>query len=521
MSKHRNILSFWRFFTVIALCLFNHIQKQSCFAGGVTVITHGNGGNTDSWVSAMAARIREYAAFPGTDATLYRIYFVITNGAYQSAWERLGGSNPLSTDSGEIIVLFDWRQLANSSYNTRQIAPHVTVRLIQTNFIEELGGRALAELPIHIIGHSRGGSLVSESVRMLGTNGVWVDHQTTLDGYSSENDATLTNTYENVLFHDNTYQSFYFNVHGFAREGAYNRYLGFLPAGYWPDYFGDHSDVHLWYHGTIALETPTSDSLASIQTIERMFWWSAYEQKGTNAGFIYSLIGGANRMSTDRPGGLNTDEVRAGFNQHWELGAGISIDNRATLSPIQSGWPNIIRFNLTGANAIVKGGSSTAKFYYQWARPSNETADVTVYLDRDANAWNENEQIVSSATVHGTTSSSVASQTLTLVTTHAYTQGTYRVLAKITGSGKTRYFYAPELLTIIGPLQPPLLGAKQQTGGNIQIRVNGVIGQRIVVEKSETLVSWRPIATNTLANSYWNYIEATTQLLHFYRAVVR
>ena len=78
----------------------------------------------------------------------------------------------------------------------------------------------LAELPIHLIGHSRGGSLVYALAGLLGEKGVWVDQVTTLDPHPLIIPGDLGNpdcgggpydsiplVYENILFADNYYQA--------------------------------------------------------------------------------------------------------------------------------------------------------------------------------------------------------------------------------------------------------------------------------------------------------------------------
>src|SRR5262245_31501465 len=113
-------------------------------AAGVTIITHGLNSNVDDWVIAMASRMTDYARFPGTNFTCYEIYFIPTNSSYAPTWRRLGGNAPPATDSGEILVKLDWRQLANNDYSTYDVAAAVVPQLLQTNFIPELNGHALA-----------------------------------------------------------------------------------------------------------------------------------------------------------------------------------------------------------------------------------------------------------------------------------------------------------------------------------------------------------------------------------------
>ena len=134
------------------------------------------------------------------------------------------------------------------------IANAAAAALQDTNLLPELGGRALVELPLHLIGHSRGGSVVTEMARILGTQGIWVDQVTTLDPdpVSLYHDAAITN-YANVLFADNYWQNMGDGLlvpNGQAVSGAYNRHLLNLDGGY----SSSHSDTHLWYHGTIQLD---------------------------------------------------------------------------------------------------------------------------------------------------------------------------------------------------------------------------------------------------------------------------
>src|SRR5712664_1520394 len=143
---------------VVALFLVCVLTPIHSFAAGVTIITHGLNGNVNGWVTGMADQIPNYYSFPGTNYTFYEMYFYPSGGSYFLTWTRLGGSQPSATDSGEIIVALDWSQLSDGdSFNTYQIAAAVAPALMSTTFISELNGHALTEMPIHLIGHSRGG----------------------------------------------------------------------------------------------------------------------------------------------------------------------------------------------------------------------------------------------------------------------------------------------------------------------------------------------------------------------------
>ena len=378
---------------------------------GVTIITHGLNGNADGWVTGMAEQIPNYPTFPGSGYTLYKLYFIPAgSGSYQLTWMRVGGSQPTSTGSGEIVVALDWSQLSDgNSFNTVQLAVPVASALQDPNFISELNGHALAELPLHLIGHSRGGSLMSQVSLLLGTSGVWVDHLTTLDPHPLDNDGfdwdwwlysvvdAPVRTYENVLFHDNYWEDLDTFVRGEAVSGAYVRQLYYLSAGYY--YTGDpyypHSNVHLWYHGTVDARTPTTDTIANawISGSVRTNWYTPYENQGSGTGFKWSLIGGGDRTSWHQPVGPGYPAIRDGYNQVWDLGAGQGA-NRTAVTSNNGAWPNVVKFNLVSTNRVQTGGSISVTCFYQWAQPSTSAASLSFYIDDDANPLNANSRLL-------------------------------------------------------------------------------------------------------------------------------
>jgi hypothetical protein len=521
-----------RILAFVALLLGSGLRGDA----GVTVITHGLNGNVDGWVTGMANSVPNYFRFPGTNFTCYQMFFFESGGFYYLTANRVAGSHPTTPESGEIVVKLDWRDLAagGDSYDTYQVASAIAPALLNTNFIPELGGRALAEFPLHLIGHSRGGSLISEVSRLLGTNGVWIDHLTTLDPHPL-NDPVFpwdwllydavdapANTYENVLFHDNYWQDIATFVYGKSVPGAYIRKLTNFNGGYPDGTTGPHSDVHLWYHGTVDLEIPTTDSEATISATERVNWWSAYESYGIEAGFYYSLIGGGDRTSTDQPVGPGFEMIRDGYNQWWDLGAGVA-NNRTALPNNNGNWPNLVKFNRTTTNQVVQGQGMPVKFYYQWAKPNVNLATITIYLDDDLNPINTNQTLLRQITVPGNGASSISFSTtnLTLFASNA-APGFHAVLAKITGGGRTRYLYAPELVEVISIHQPPTLDIVKLNAAQYRIGVNGDPGQTVVLESSTDLQAWVPLATNTLTTSRWDFTNSPpgSPETRYYRGVL-
>jgi hypothetical protein len=504
---------------LICLSLFGEIHDAS--AAGVTLVTHGFNGNVTDWVIPMCNKIAQYRSFPGTNVSIYQIS-VTQAGVYTVSQTFLDGVNPTVSDSGEILLALDWSTLSSGGTPTTAIASATAGALLDPNFIPEMNGHALAELPLHLVGHSRGGSVITELARVLGAQGVWVDQVTTLDAHpvSGFGDPPVTN-YANILFADNYWQSLGDGLlvpNGQAVTGAYNRHLTNLDGGY----SSSHSDAHLWYHGTIQLTTPASDTQATITSAERTNWWTGLEQAGTNAGFLYALIGGGNRFSTLEPAGTGLGRIVDGMNKVWDFGAGVS-PNRSRLPVDNAAWPNLLRLNLTSTNVLPAGQPISAAFYYQFGSNASGTAQLQLYLDADLNPYGANQILIGSTTLTGTGTNNVNYTTASPTPNPVVTPpGTYSLFARITTGTVSRYLYAPQKVTLTPSRQAPVLISAHATNGLFQFTVSGYPGQTLVIQASQNLAQWTSIRTNTLTGTTWFVVDPASATLprRYYRAVL-
>jgi hypothetical protein len=494
-------------------------------AAGVTVITHGFNGNVTDWVIPMANKIPQYGSFPGSSNTIYKISVTQSGQNYVLTPTLISGSNPLSSDSGEIIIALDWSSLSGLfQASTTTIATQTATALLSTNLIAALGGHPLAELPLHLVGHSRGASVMAELARILGAQGVWVDQLTTLDPYPlSLNGDPAMQLYANVLFADNDWQNTD-STHGQALTGAYNRFLANLSGGYANTNTSAapyHSNVHLWYHGTVDLATPTTDTQANLTSAERAAWWTAIEAAGTNAGFLYSLIGGGNRLSSLEPAGAGNGRISDGFNKQWDLGAGQSA-NRVALPADNATWPNLIRLNLATTNPLPAGQPVSLSFYYQFGASTAATATAHFCLGSSPNPYLANTVELAPLALAGTGTTNVGYRSLSLATDPSLIlPGTYFVWARLTDGVHSRYLGAPQKLVVTPSLAPPVLAVTPaQTAGAVALTISGDPHQTVVVEASTNLAQWTPVLTNTMTAAPLTWVDPASASLpqRFYRA---
>lgn len=489
--------------------------------GGVTLITHGFNGNVTDWIIPMAQRIPLYGTFPGTNYSCYEISITQNGqGQFVASQSLLAGVAPTNSDSGEIIIKLDWSSLSSGAVPTTTIATVAANALLATNFIPALGERTLSELPLHLVGHSRGSSVITEMARLLGAQGLWVDQVTTLDPrpVSQFGDPAIKN-YANVFFADNYWQNMgdgLFVPNGQSVPGAYNRYLTNLSGGY----NSSHSDVHLWYHGTLQLTTPASDTQAPITSSERQLWWTTLEEAGTNAGFKYSLIAGGNRFSTLEPSGAGNGMIVDGINKVWNLGAGTG-NNRTRLNVNNGLWPNLLRI-LPATNRVIAGSSIPASVYYQYGTNTLVNAALEFFLDPDANPYDGNELKIYSASATGTGTNSVGVTNVNVATSATTPPGTYYLFGRISDGTHPRYLYAGSRITIQPGAQPPVLAGAHVVSNQFAFTVNAAAGQRVAIEISSNLTQWSGLQTNTMAGSSMDVFDSLGPAgsYRFYRAVL-
>ncbi len=257
---------------------------------------------------------------------------------------------PIATSSRGAIILVNWSAAASCDpfcrTSTADVAREVASLL--------LGNPNLTALPIHLIGHSRGGSVVSEVARLLGTRGVWVDQQTTLDPHPIWSvDADVSNVWQNVLYADN-----YFRNGGLLAPdgelvpGARNVDLnGIIVQPTVDEWATSHVDVHTYYHGTIDLGTNYVDGRYLPSG-----WYVGDAGPRDGIGYSWSRVGGGvSKRVTD---GLD------GY--HLQLSGGAQSGQRwpVPVDTTKPSWPNIALKPL-GSDTFTIGTTIPVSFYFQ------------------------------------------------------------------------------------------------------------------------------------------------------------
>lgn len=391
---------------------------------GVTLVTQGFrlSGYTPGWLAEMASGIAARTSFDLSERSLERWILDDWSGNVRKVNDT-PSVNPLTTSTGERVVSLDWSTISNDvNGSTFDVALDAYVELLTP-----VNGAAPAELPLHLIGHSRGGSLVSELAWALGSSGIWVDQLTALDAYPSQylhSDPNWKLT-DNVLFADGYFTdepSYILNaIHGVAREGAANFEVTGLGLS--------HVEVPRYYFGTVS---PAATSLDG-ESVNN--WWYGEPGLGprNQAGYNLSRIGAGEDVWSRR--------ASADFGRGLLPAFGGSATGRTSVAPIGAQWPNVAKVEFRQGSALSVGYPLDVDFIYG---DRDSASNVRLFIDLDDNPYNGNSWEVASTSL---AQADMAAGSLHINTT-GINPGQYRVYAQITDGQHTRYAYGDDLLVL-------------------------------------------------------------------------
>ena len=283
---------------------------------GTTVITHGQNLKLTptgvwypydclpAWLFTMADAIKTRAG--GGRILVYDP----STGAFVDHYSRSGCSVSWTSDpptEGETILIFDWTVDTASweQEGTSEAAAEALVAALMAGRNEGL----LSLNPLHLIGHSRGTVVMSETAqRLLKLKAsvaadidveqvTYLDPHPTYDGDNSVNNANEPDpgpvvAWAGIHYVDDYWQSDEYPAGRSVPGAAVNEITGRLRFDADQANKGDmHSEVHAWYYGTI--ET-TAISDGDGLTIAENAWYG--EERGFRRrdqdGFYFSRLGG-------------------------------------------------------------------------------------------------------------------------------------------------------------------------------------------------------------------------------------
>jgi hypothetical protein len=427
----------------------------SCTLGspyfGLTIITHGYDftqfSGFPSWVTEMADSIN---CRMGGNVPI-RTLRILKSGDTDAV---LASTLP-STDemllSGSGILVVDWSDadqgFCGSAVPTTKIANCI---------LEFLGQRQeLLEMPIHLIGHSRGGSVMSGVAYALGAEGIWVDQITFLDPRPILPGCAIPDfpakVWNNVLFADNYFQDSL--VGGIPVNGTYQLDLSSIVNGdgyncnyeWYPSLHENglaHSQIHTYYHGTISIWCATRPVIeCADEILIQPRWYESPNPGGwrRETGFYFSRTGGGNRYGAEAIDGL-----------HYRL-ASSSQNNRQPVDLDGAAWPNATFKPLANYNYPATSPINFTYFYQ--IQDTDSSMDIVFSLDNDTNPFNDSgnscyRQIGSRLNNAG---SSIISEANTFSWTPTNTDaGTWYVQIKATDkvTGYVRYDYLQKPINI-------------------------------------------------------------------------
>ncbi|HWB20010.1 MAG TPA: hypothetical protein VG711_06905 [Phycisphaerales bacterium] len=373
-----------------------------------TVIVHGfTTGEKGSWVQAMAGAV---LGRTGGVGSVYR-YTGDTG-----VWTSVSGIGDGSAQN--IVLIFNWVPESagvdsGPNWHYVQAAGDVLYAMMRDAAYASgnSGPNDLATGRVmHFMGHSRGACVISETIRRFALAGIPVDQMTTHDPHPV--DGTLDSPYNfdwgdptpmrwnNVTWADNYWRADGGGIingldfDGIPLSNVFNTGLSesVLNSG---GYSFSHSDVHLWYHGTVDLSPNPNDGEQTITNAMRSTWWApdGYTQRG----YYYSVIGGGSGLRPAISAGVapaadsaptiyNGDfdqGTYAGWSYHGGNGANVISEAGNWYDRLNSGAPT-----LTHNRFFVPSGPTqvSLKLRRNGTGSTNDVVKIALQRDDDAQA---------------------------------------------------------------------------------------------------------------------------------------
>lgn len=450
----------------LAIALTTEELEDRTLLSGVTILTHGfiaDLASTPAWLSGMANELADRITSKhnyesGENATSDQVAqfrlnvdhllgnpFIVGGLEEWNGYDASAGLENSIRNSldGEVVVTLDWSNAAG--FDGLSLIPEVTTQkiasLVSSFLFNTSAGRLLISSPIHLIGHSRGASLVGALAEEFGELGVLVDQVTYLDthpilldyGYSIL--GTNVKPFENVIYADSYWRAGgegFNGPNGHHVDGAYNVELDnavFEGVGY-GGLTDEHSDVHLWYHGTI---NPGSDIDDGEASAEGVGWYNGEMGPRDEIGYYFSRIAGGDRSNA--LSGLHPD-----------LG-GVGSDREEIANHSKDVWPGIVDLQVSYDDIRIEMGETLNVDFYR--RDFDSRTTFKLFLDDDRNPYNNSpgQRQLGEMISDSSTGDRFRHQEFSVVMA-GVAVGKYYVYGQISDGVRTRYAYAPEKITL-------------------------------------------------------------------------
>ena len=419
------------------------LLEDRTLLSGVTVVTHGwlppsdliGLQNYPDWVDAMGQAIANRIGQSGV-AQYHVEIGDVGNGVQNTIAPKTGSETFDAASTGETVVTVDWSDLSAGEFPTQSFAQGLANTLLATYPMIGISA-PLATVPIHLIGHSRGASLMGALAEDLGQVGIWVDQLTLLDTHPltiptdwGNNglgpDFSITN---NVVFADSYWRSDNLNLlepldwDGEPVSGAHDVPLSEDILDDWGAYYNEHSDVHLWYQGTIDTESDIiSDGDAEVGAAG---WYNGTMGPRDEIGYNYSRVVGGDRPSD---------------------GMWWSPDRELISNHSNDRWPSLVELEVNPNDTVVAVGQNIDVDFY-W-HDYDSSATLTLYLDNDRNPSNGHQHQLGPSSLLARTYNGLDHGNHA-VSTGGVGVGDYFLFGKISDGTRTRYVYAPDTITVV------------------------------------------------------------------------